>query len=130
MELQGLVSQGAIERAFALALGKNDLAILLWLCGKVEPKSLSGPPPVSSIILVSLIQQLGERLESDSKIKMQWLREALRMVRPDDPQIAPTIGRVLHQLKERLEVATEALGDGALAADLSTLTFMVGKLCK
>ena len=129
MELQALVGQGAIERAFATALGLNDLAILIWLCGKVEPKALAtGPMP--SLILVTLIQQLGEELQSDSKIKLVWLKEALAHLNPHDAQIAGSVGRVLSQLRERLETASEVLGDGALAADIAMLTFMVNKLCR
>ena len=62
--------------AIALALGKNELAILLWLCGKLEPRVLQGPPPVAPIILVSLIQQMGAKLEADSN------RQALSLPAP------------------------------------------------
>jgi len=124
------VAQGQLERAFALALGKNDVAILLWLCGKLEPRSLAGPPPMAPIVLLSLVQQLSVKLESDTKTKLVWLKEALGVLNPHDPQISPSIGRVLQNLDESLVRASDALGDGALASDLSLLTFMVKKLRK
>jgi len=128
MELQNLVSQGQQERAFAMALGKNDLGILLWLCSKMEPKSLNGPPPMSQIIIMSLLQQLSAELESDSTLKLRWIKACLGLLQPSDPHIAGNASRVLSQLSERLTTASHTMGDGPDAADLSLLIFKVKKL--
>lgn len=132
MELQGLLSQGQNERAFALALGKNDPGILMWLCGKLEPKVLGGPPgvglPMSQIIVMSLLQQLGADLQNETKLKIGWIKACLSVLNPADPQVAPNAGRVLSQLGERLTSAADALGDGPDSADLSLLMFKVKKL--
>ena len=113
MELQGLLSQGQNERAFALALGKNDPGILMWLCGKLEPKVLGGPPgvglPMSQIIVMSLLQQLGADLQNETKLKIGWIKACLSVLNPADPQVAPNAGRVLSQLGERLTSAADAL---------------------
>ena len=128
MELQQLIGQGQLERAFAMALGKNDLALLVWLCGKVEPKQLNGPTPISQIIVMSLLQQLGAELEADSKLKLSWIKACLGLLKPADPHIAGNASRVLSQLSDRLTVASDTMGDGPDAADLSLLIFKVKKL--
>ena len=128
MELQTLIGQGQLERAFAMALGKNDLALLVWLCSKAEPKQLNGPPPMSQIIVMSLLQQLGAELEADSKLKLSWIKSCLGLLKPSDPHIAGNASRVLQQLSERLTVASDTMGDGPDAADLSLLIFKVKKL--
>jgi len=127
VQLQQLISAGQHERAFALALGKNQIAILTWLCSKLEPKCLTGPPPMSQIILASLVQQLAIDLPTQSRLKLAWLRECLQLLKPHDPHIAPNVGRILAQLSEKLSEASDAVDDSSMA-DLSLLTFMVKKL--
>ena len=122
------LGQGQTERAFAMALGKNDQSITTWLCGKLEPKVLAGPPPMSQIIVMSLLQQLGADLQNETKLKIGWTKVCLSVLNPADPQVAPNAGRVLPQLGERLTSAADALGDGPDSADLSLLMFKVKKL--
>ena len=105
MELQGLIGQGQIEQAFAVALSAKNVEIIMWLCGKLEPKALAGPPPVSQIILMSLITQLSDNLESEPAIKLTWLRETLAMLNPKDPLIAPNVQRILSSAGQKLQVA-------------------------
>ena len=128
MELQQLLGQGQTERAFAMALGKNDQAIMTWLCGKLEPKVLAGPPPMSQIIVMSLLQQLGADLQSETRLKVGWVKACLGLLNPADPHIAGNCSRMLSQLSDRLTAASDALGDGPDSADLSLLIFKVKKL--
>lgn len=127
MELQKLLGEGQIERAFAVALGLNDPSIVKWLCTKLEPKAVHA---VSPVVVMALTQQLGGHLTSDPQATLPWLKESLGKLKPKDPQVAAAVGPVLTQLKERLEAASDALGDGPMAADVAMLTFMVNKLCR
>jgi len=132
MELQGLVAQAQVERAFAVALNANNTEIVLWLCNQLEPKTLGGPTPVSQLVLVSLVAQLVNGLHTEPvKLKLGWLREALGLLNTADPLIAPNIDRILASVQEQLSRA-EALLDPShpSTADLALVIFKVNKMCQ
>ena len=111
MEVQGHIHKGEYEKAFAVVLGASNLELLVWLCSKVEVAQLLGAsPPPSQIILASLVQQLGFNLSQESELKLPWLFETLQHLQPEDPIIAPSVGRILHSIADNMRAVAVVLG--------------------
>ena len=127
MELRQCVSELQYEKAFALALQTGNIETTQWLCSQLEPRVLKGPPPISQIILMSLIAVLASDLTTETKLKLAWIKGALAQTNPHDPLIAPNAGRILLTVVERLkEVPTQV--EDEFAAEISMLKFMLQKL--
>lgn len=64
---------------------------------QVDCASLFGtdPLPLSHMVLLSLINQLGFDLTKEPVTKMTWLREAALSLNPQDPIVAPHAKAVL-----------------------------------
>jgi hypothetical protein len=128
MELQALLAQGQVERAFAVALNASSLDLLLWLCGQLEPRVLGPPVSVSVLVLVSLATQLSAGLDAEPvKLKLSWLKAAFTLLNPTDPLIAPNIERILTAVRDNLKRAEARVPEG-LQTDLAMLLFRVNKL--
>ena len=130
MELQTMLSAGQVEKALITAISKDDLPVLVWLCGKLEPKSLHGPPPVNQVVLLMLVQKLSEQLGADAKLKLAWLKESLQLIKPRDAQIAGSVPQVLGALRGRLqdEAVLNALEGAGLAPDVAMVERIANKL--
>ena len=128
MELQALLAQGRVERAFAVALNASSLDLLLWLCGQLDPRVLGPPVSVSVLVLVSLATQLSAGLDAEPvKLKLSWLKAAFTLLNPTDPLIAPNIERILTAVRDNLKRAEARVPEG-FQTDLAMLLFRVNKL--
>ena len=128
MELQALLAQGQVERAFAVALNASSLDLLLWLCGQLDPRVLGPPVSVSVLVLVSLATQLSAGLDAEPvKLKLSWLKAAFTLLNPTDPLIAPNIERILTAVRDNLKRAEARVPEG-FQTDLAMLLFRVNKL--
>jgi len=105
-EIENLLRAGNLEQAFRKALSLQDLGILGWLCGSIDaPSTLSrSPPPLSQMVMLSLLQQLAVDLSQHTTSKLQWIREAAMNINPRDPVIA-------HQVKPVLQGVANSLAN-------------------
>jgi len=105
MELQRLVAQNRLQEAFDMALSAANLSLVVWLCGIVEPSSVFGAHPVriNQPVLLSLIQQLGYDLSSDTTLKLRWLQQAILCLDPRDLSVASHVPAILARLLANLE---------------------------
>lgn len=103
-EIETLIRAGNLEQAFRKALSLQDLGVLGWLCGSIDaPSTLSrSPPPLSQMVMLSLLQQLAVDLSQHTTSKLQWIREAAMNIDPRDPVIA-------HQVKPVLQGVANSL---------------------
>lgn len=71
--------KGHLDSAFKKALCASDLNILVALLENVNPQQLSEqrPCPLTQPVLLSLIQQLSQDLNSHTELKLKYLEEAL-----------------------------------------------------
>ena len=104
-EIKGLIGRGEYEAAFSKALGLQDLSLVSWLCSNVDAPSVLSctPPALSQMVLLSLLQQLGADLASNTSNKISWIREVAMCINPADHSIAAHIKLVLEQVHESLQ---------------------------
>ena len=59
------------EEAFNKALTMSDVGVVTWLIQQVDPSKVfsCSPPKLSQALLLSLSQQLGCDLESDTQVR-------------------------------------------------------------
>lgn len=81
---------GDYEGAFKRALDLQDVPTVVWLCRQLNAKKLlsADPLPLSQMVLLSLIMQLGFDLQQDTDVKLVWLLEAAPNLDPRDPAVA------------------------------------------
>ena len=66
-KIRNLLSEGKYNEAFHLALTANNLTVVVATCEMVNIQILNQVPcPLSQEILLTLIQQLGHNLESNT----------------------------------------------------------------
>lgn len=109
-----LLSAHDFEAAFREVLSLQDLSLLTWLLGKVDPNELlkKKPLPLSQVVLLSLLSQLGSDLHCDTDLKLTWIRQAAPMLQLDHETIAAHVRGVLEGLAGALqEQLTRSQGD-------------------
>nr|CAD7426114.1 unnamed protein product [Timema monikensis] len=74
-----LIAQGQINTAFQQALSASDLALVVFVCEKVNPQQVfnQSPCPLQQPVLLSLIQQLSADMSNQTEIKFKYLEEAV-----------------------------------------------------
>ena len=89
--------------------------------------AISGPPPVSQIIIASLITTFATDVHVEpTRLKLSWLREALNLLNPADPLILPNVERILSTVRQKLGEAETSLGDSHPATpDLAMIMRMM-----
>ena len=65
----------------------QDGKVLTWLCELVPAARLAKAPPMSPVVVLSIVQQLGAELTSDTKLRLGWLKETLHQINVHDPQV-------------------------------------------
>eukprot|EP01101_Sappina_pedata_P005793 TRINITY_DN2738_c0_g1_i1.p1 TRINITY_DN2738_c0_g1~~TRINITY_DN2738_c0_g1_i1.p1 ORF type:complete len:1051 (-),score=369.92 TRINITY_DN2738_c0_g1_i1:6-2927(-) len=91
--------------AFRLALGSEDLAVLVPTISQLDPKLVSSDPEFKKrqSMVLSLIQQLAFNLTQDMQIKSVWLKCVLLILEPSDPEIAYSSPGVLGEVYQKIE---------------------------
>eukprot|EP00457_Paulinella_chromatophora_P000809 gb/GEZN01000809.1/.p1 GENE.gb/GEZN01000809.1/~~gb/GEZN01000809.1/.p1 ORF type:complete len:1179 (+),score=186.48 gb/GEZN01000809.1/:70-3606(+) len=105
-EIRDLMVKEQFDASFYCALSSGDLSLLMWLCSELDPEVLLTTkveahklsPPVS----LSLLQQLGYDLSSDSETKFSWIRELLMALQPSNPLIAAHVPAILREVLTRV----------------------------
>merc|ERR1712223_750676 len=101
--IRNLLSEAKFNEAFLVALNANNLTVVVGTCEMVDIQILNQVPcPLSREVLLSLIQQLGRNLESNTDTKVNFLTEAVTTL---DPEYQPTqrhIPTVMASVRNRL----------------------------
>ena len=104
-QLLAKVKQGRYQESFSLALAANDLDLVLQLCKALEPSYIFNlqPLPLEQAVILSLIQQLTQRLEEETDVKMGYLQEAVMAINSRDPATKEYIPMVVSMLDQKLQ---------------------------
>ena len=79
-------------------------------------------------MLLSLVQQLGVDIGTDTKAKLKWIQEAVLALNPKDPGLAPHIRAFLEQLLQTLQQQTVIAGPGELANQMRLVIHVVNSM--
>lgn len=106
-ELTRLVAENNLEGAFTRALSLSDTAIVSWLCSQLRPEVVleggpGGQAGLSQGVLLSLVSQLAADISHDTALKLRWLKPAVMVVNPADPQLGLHMKPILQQLYHKL----------------------------
>lgn len=72
VQIQNYLAQGQINLAFQHALSASDLQLVVYLCEKLNPQIVfSQKKPLQQHVLLSLIQQLGADMNSNTDLKIR-----------------------------------------------------------
>ncbi len=120
--------EGKFEYAFDRALTAQDLSAVMWTCRRLDPTAVA--VNLSQPVLVCLLQHLGLDLTTDVPIKLAWLHHCAICINPNDAVIKQHARHVIHQLKERLTHAANAIAQlgGPIVAEHKTLMFILSSL--
>lgn len=130
-----LLKEERFNEAFLKVLNKGDLDLVNWLVGQYEPKDLLETPQLSQVAILSLAQQLGMRLGLDGEncmVTVDWLRELMLVLEPEDDMLAESVGETLAQLRNNvvnLQKNRDLLGrHPRLGKQLKTLFLLISSL--
>jgi len=90
------------DQVFSQVLSRSDLNLVTWLCKKVEPRYVFSKKSLTAPVILSLVQQLGFDLKTDSNVKVQWLRDAVASLDPQDPLVGSHVPVILRDLQLKL----------------------------
>jgi len=65
-------------------------------------------PPLSSVVVLSLIQQLAFDLRTDTDLKLKWLQELMIALEIDHPAVQPHCKQILTTVRENLQGLSHA----------------------
>lgn len=95
--------RGNVDGAFQVALDKEDLSLVTWLCGKFEAGTFFEMHSLSQDLIISLAQQLGQGLAYDEiELKAEWLRELMLVLEPDADGYDTIAEQTVRQLAENV----------------------------
>ncbi|CAG8683459.1 11103_t:CDS:2, partial [Acaulospora morrowiae] len=99
------LESGNYEDAFVSVLASHDLAQILRLCHKINPKIVFLPSRslLSQPVILSIIHHLSLELDKYSDLKLAWIEEAILKLNPKDHIIREHCERLLPMVKQRLE---------------------------
>ncbi|KAJ6700435.1 ENHANCER OF MRNA-DECAPPING PROTEIN 4 [Salix purpurea] len=100
-ELSRLISEQKYEEAFTVALHRNDVTIVSWLCSQVDLQgilSMSPLPPLSQGVLLALLQQLACDISNETSRKLGWMIDVAAAINPVDPLIAVHVRPIFEQV--------------------------------
>ncbi|XP_071959655.1 enhancer of mRNA-decapping protein 4-like [Antedon mediterranea] len=98
------LSQGQINEAFQTALSASDLRLVLFACKSFSPEDLFGqtPCPVDQPVILSLLQQLSQELDTDTDIKYRYLDECVLAIDPGNDLTREHLTGVVTGMCQRL----------------------------
>ncbi|XP_011005771.1 PREDICTED: enhancer of mRNA-decapping protein 4-like [Populus euphratica] len=100
-ELSRLIAERKYEEAFTVALHRNDVTIVSWLCSQVDLQgilSVSPLPPLSQGVLLALLQQLACDITNETSRKLGWMTDVAAAINPVDPMIAVHVRPIFEQV--------------------------------
>lgn len=103
--VKGDIEGGEIDKAFLAVLDKGDLELVSWLLKQFDPKTFFENNTISQVAILSLAQQIGQKIgveDEDCADSVEWLRELMLMLVPNDESIAEAVGDTLVELRTKI----------------------------
>eukprot|EP00802_Teleaulax_amphioxeia_P008417 Tamp_08426.p2 GENE.Tamp_08426~~Tamp_08426.p2 ORF type:complete len:366 (+),score=84.34 Tamp_08426:1216-2313(+) len=100
--LTSLIHEQKFDEVFSQVLSRSDLNLVTWLCKKVQPRQVFDSKALSAPVILSLVQQLGFDLKNEPQVKIQWLRDAVASLNPQDPLVGTHVPVILRDLQLKL----------------------------
>ena len=101
--LQDLLNKKKFDEALMKALGAQDLDLVTWLCKRVDPGIMHDSELLSQTVLICLLQQLGTNLESDTQMKLEWLKQIALNIDKSNADIAAYAPQVIKRLQSTMQ---------------------------
>ena len=102
--LEALLAEKKFDEAMKLTLESRDLDLVTWLCKKVDPGIMHESELLSQTVLVCLLQQLGTNLETETTMKLEWLKQIALGIDKSNEDIAAYAPQVIEQLQANMQV--------------------------
>jgi hypothetical protein len=99
-ELGALLEAKQVDEALMKALGARDLALVTWVCKQVDPREMA---PLSQTVLICLLQQLGQSLDVDTALKLEWFKMIALCLEKGASEIAAYAPKVVADLQLRIK---------------------------
>ncbi|EPB78852.1 hypothetical protein ANCCEY_02029 [Ancylostoma ceylanicum] len=101
--LAHMIKNNQVPLAFETALNQGDQAALEFVCNNVDPDELFRYPcTLSQPVLLSLLQQLSLRLDSDTDLKFRYMEHIVDVLQPHDDDIGVMVPKVTEGLMQSL----------------------------
>lgn len=115
--LTSMIQQEKYDEVFSQVLSRSDLELVTWLCKKVAPRPVFAKKSLSAPVVLSLVQQLGFDLQKDADVKIQWLRDAVASLDPQDPLVGSHVPMILRDLQLKLAAMERNSGEFPITQD-------------
>ncbi|XGW21430.1 hypothetical protein V3C99_004413 [Haemonchus contortus] len=101
--LAHMIKTNQIPLAFETALNQGDQTALEFVCNNVDPDEIFRyPGTLSQPVLLSLLQQLSLRLDSDTDLKFRYMEHIVDVLQPHDDDIGVMVPKVIEGLMQSL----------------------------
>ncbi|CAJ0594419.1 unnamed protein product [Cylicocyclus nassatus] len=129
--LAHMIKNNQIPLAFETALNQGDQAALEFVCNNVDPDELFRfPCTLSQPVLLSLLQQLSLRLDSDTDLKFRYMEHIVDVLKPHDDDIGVMVPKVTEDLLQSLTEFQNLTPNATLKRQARVLSQLVRNLRK
>ncbi|VDM61536.1 unnamed protein product [Angiostrongylus costaricensis] len=126
-----LIRNNQVHLAFETALNQGDQAALEFVCNNVDPDELfRHPGALSQPVLISLLQQLSLRLDSDTDLKFRYMEHIVDVLQPHDDDIGMMVPKVVEGLMQSLTEFYNTTANPSLKRQARVLNQLVRNLRK
>ncbi|XP_065915846.1 enhancer of mRNA-decapping protein 4-like [Dysidea avara] len=111
VELQKIIQNKELNKAFEVALTASDLHLVLYVCKQVDADELFDitPPCLTQPVLLSLIQHLSCNLDNEMEVKLKYLEHSILALNTSNEVTRSHMPGVLSTLCQELQQAEELL---------------------
>ncbi|WKX88976.1 hypothetical protein Q1695_008544 [Nippostrongylus brasiliensis] len=96
--LAHMIKNNQVPLAFETALNQGDQTALEFVCNNVDPDDIFRyPGTLSQPVLLSLLQQLSLRLDSDTDLKFRYMEHIVEVLQPHDDDIHVMVPKVVEE---------------------------------
>lgn len=129
--LAHMIKNNQVPLAFETALNQGDQAALEFVCNNVDPDEVFRyPGALSQPVLLSLLQQLSLRLDSDTDLKFRYMEHIVEVLQPHDDDINVMVPKVVEGLMQSLTEFYSLTANPQLKRQARVLTQLVRNLRK
>lgn len=127
-QLAQMIKNRQAPLAFETVLNQADQGALEFVCNNVDPDEFFASSTLNQPVLLSLLQQLSIRLESDTDLKFRYFEHILERLKPDDRDTGPMVPGVLNSLNAGLQEIQTLSSNTALKRQARVLGQLVRNL--
>ncbi|KAK5986584.1 hypothetical protein GCK32_018305, partial [Trichostrongylus colubriformis] len=129
--LAHMIKNKQIPLAFETALNQGDQTALEFVCNNVDPDEIFRyPGTLSQPVLLSLLQQLSLRLDSDTDLKFRYMEHIVEVLQPHDDDISVMVPKVIEGLMQSLNEFYNLTANPQLKRQARVLNQLVRNLRK